>query len=147
MIKKFFACGAAVAALLMVCACFVGCGSENGGENAAQAPQGQSEAVWQTISAEEAHTMMEAGDALVVDVRTQEEFAEGHVCDAVLLPLDEITQDSVAAVVSDKAQKVLIYCRSGRRSALAAEAIAGMGYEKVYDFGGIQDWPYEVCAG
>lgn len=145
--KKIRGVVACAAALLMACACLIGCEGENGKENAMNTSEGVSEASVQTISAEEAHDLMAAGGALVVDVRTQEEFDSGHVCGAVLLPLDEITQDSASAVVPDKSQTVLVYCRSGRRSAQAAQILAGMGYEHVYDFGGIQSWPYEICSG
>lgn len=145
--KKMCCAAACAAVLLVACVCLAGCEGENGKENAMDVAENALEAHVQTISAEEAHDLMAAGDALVMDVRTQEEFDGGHVCGAVLLPLDQINQDSLAAVAPDKSQTVLIYCRSGRRSAQAAQILAGAGYEHVYDFGGIQSWPYEICSG
>ena len=96
------------------------------------------------ISPEEAHEMMSSRQVVVLDVRTQKEYGEGHVRDAVLLPLDAITEETALAAIPSKDCVVLVYCRSGRRSAEAAARLSEMGYEQVYDFGGIQSWPYEV---
>lgn len=87
--------------------------------------------------------MMDAGDVVVVDVREESEFAEGHIPGALLLPQGEI-EAKAGELLPDMDQAILLYCRSGRRSALAAQALADMGYTRVYDFGGIKDWPYEV---
>jgi len=87
--------------------------------------------------------MMESGDVLVLDVRTQQEFDEGHIEGAVLLADYEI-EVRAQDVIPSKDQVVLVYCRSGRRSAAAASRLAEMGYLNVYDFGGILDWPYGV---
>ncbi len=96
------------------------------------------------ISSEEARRMMdEESGAIILDVRTQEEFDAGHIKGAVLLPDTEVA-DKAAELLPDKNALILIYCRSGRRSALAANTLAGMGYSRVYDFGGIIDWPYET---
>ncbi len=98
------------------------------------------------INAKEALAMMdESDDLLILDVRTQEEFTEGHIKNAVLLPYDTITEASKELPV-DKAKTILVYCRSGRRSAIAAQTLADLGYTAVYDFGGIIDWPYEVVT-
>lgn len=88
--------------------------------------------------------MMSSQQVVVLDVRTQEEYDEGHVRDAVLLPLDTIAEETALSAIPSKDLVVLVYCRSGRRSAEAAAMLSEMGYEKVYDFGGIQSWPYEV---
>lgn len=98
------------------------------------------------VSAEEAREMMSSQEVVVLDVRTQEEYDEGHICNAILLPLDALTEETALAAVPNKGQIVLVYCRSGRRSAEAAARLSGMGYEQVYDFGGIQSWTYEVCT-
>lgn len=97
---------------------------------------------YQKITAEEAANKM-TGEAVILDVRTQAEFDEGHIPGALLLPDSEITRRA-EEVLPDKGQTVLVYCRSGRRSALAAKALVGLGYTEVYDFGGILDWPGEI---
>jgi len=90
--------------------------------------------------------MMETeSDFIILDVRTQEEYNEGHIANAVLLPNDQIG-DKASDVLPDKDQMILIYCRSGNRSGQALEKLAELGYTQLYDFGGIIDWPYEVVT-
>lgn len=97
------------------------------------------------ITAEEAKTMMESGgkDLVILDVRTMEEFNTGHIQNAVLIPDTEIGAKA-PDVLTDKDQTILVYCRTGRRSAEAAKKLVDLGYINIYDFGGIVDWPYEV---
>ena len=96
------------------------------------------------ISSGEAKELMEGEENyILLDVRTEEEFLEGHIQGAILIPYDEMA-NRAEAELTDKDAAILIYCRSGRRSAIAAEILAEMGYARVYDFGGILDWPYEV---
>ena len=100
---------------------------------------------WQSISPEEAHDWMKSGeDLVVVDVRTQEEYDAGYIPGAVLVPNEEIGDPVPDQLPEDLDQPLLLYCRSGRRSKEAAEKLAALGYTQVYEFGGIQDWPYEV---
>ena len=100
---------------------------------------------YQQITAQEAKTMMDVGaGTIVLDVREQEEYDQGHIPGAVLLPVGEITQESASAAVPEKDTVVLVYCRSGNRSKAAAGELAQLGYSQVYEFGGIQDWPYEI---
>ena len=82
----------------------------------------------------------------IMDVRMQQEYDAGHIANAVLLPLPliEAGDAAVAKALPDKDAEILVYCRSGRRSAIAANALINMGYTNVLDFGGINDWPYEV---
>ena len=102
------------------------------------------EAVFVSITAEEAKEIMDTGDGFVIlDVRTQEEYDEGHVPGAILIPNTEI-ENRAEEELPDKAQLILDYCRSGRRSKLAAQILADLGYTNVKEFGGILDWPYEV---
>ena len=96
------------------------------------------------ISQEEAKEMMDTQEVLILDVREQEEYDDGHIPDAVLLPVGTITEESAAEVIPDKDTTVLVYCRSGNRSKTAAKTLAGLGYTKIYEFGGIATWPYEV---
>lgn len=82
-------------------------------------------------------------DVIILDVRTQAEFAEGHIPNALLLPDNEIKQRA-EELLPDKEQTILVYCRSGRRSELAAKELIQLGYTNVYDFGGILDWTGDV---
>lgn len=96
------------------------------------------------ITAAEAKQKMAANpQAVVLDVRNADEYREKHIPQAVLLPLAEV-KEKASAVLPDKNAEILVYCRSGNRSRQAGVLLAEMGYTSVYDFGGIQDWPYEV---
>jgi phage shock protein E len=97
------------------------------------------------IGPEAAKSMLASDKGIVLlDVRTEEEFLAGHIANAILLPYDEINAVSAAKAIPTKASKVIVYCRSGRRSAIAVEALKGLGYEKLWDLGGLESWPYEV---
>jgi len=99
--------------------------------------------VYQKISPEEAKQMMDSDAAyILLDVRTEEEFAEGHIAGAILIPDYELAEHA-ASELPDKSARILLYCRSGRRSANAANLLIELGYTNVYDFGGILDWPYD----
>jgi phage shock protein E len=74
---------------------------------------------------------------LLLDVRTAQEYAEGHIPGAVLLPYDEL---AAKLKEPDKGRPIVVYCRSGRRSAIAKEALEGLGYTNVSDFGGYPNW-------
>ena len=78
---------------------------------------------------------------IILDVRTEEEFAEGHIEGAILIPNDEISE-TAEKILTDKDQLILVYCRSGRRSKLAAENLVALGYTNVKEFGGINTWTY-----
>lgn len=99
---------------------------------------------YQQITQEEAKAMMDTQDVVVLDVREQHEFDDGHIPNAVLLPVGTITKASAAAVIPELDSIVLVYCRSGNRSKTASSALTELGYVNVYEFGGIQTWPYEV---
>ncbi|MEE0799673.1 MAG: rhodanese-like domain-containing protein [Gemmiger sp.] len=99
---------------------------------------------YRQISQEEAKEMMDTGEVLILDVREQDEYDSGHIPDAVLLPVGQITEESAAEVIPDKDTTVLVYCRSGNRSRTAAAALAGLGYSNIFEFGGISTWPYEI---
>lgn len=99
---------------------------------------------YRQISQEEAKVMMDTQDVLVLDVREQSEFDAGHIPAAVLLPVGTITAKTAGAVIEQKDSVVLVYCRSGNRSKTAAQALAELGYTQIYEFGGINTWPYEV---
>ena len=88
--------------------------------------------------------MMDTQEVVILDVREQHEYDSRHIPGAVLLPVGTITEDTAAAVIDDLDTVVLVYCRSGHRSKTASQALADLGYTNVYEFGGINDWPYEV---
>lgn len=96
------------------------------------------------ISQEEAKNMMDTQNVIILDVREQSEFDEKHIPGAVLLPVGTITKDTAAAVIPDLDSVVLVYCRSGNRSQTASRVLAELGYRGIYEFGGINTWPYEV---
>ncbi len=99
------------------------------------------------INAEEAKARLDSEEGIIlVDVRTPEEYREGHIPGAILLPVDEIFANA-EAVIPDKEETYFIYCRSGNRSATASSQLVEMGYLNIYDLGGINDWPYEKVTG
>ena len=97
------------------------------------------------LTPEQAKARMEENpDLILLDVRTQEEFEQGHIPGAVCLPNEMIAADM--PVLFGKDAEILLYCRSGRRSADAAKKLRDMGFTNVFDFGGIIDWPYETTT-
>ena len=101
-------------------------------------------AVFVNIKAEEAKQIMDSQEGyIILDVRTQEEYDEGHIPGAIQISHEEI-ETRAEQVLTDKDQLILVYCRSGRRSKIAAEALAELGYTNIREFGGIIDWPYET---
>ena len=104
---------------------------------------GQSKAAYRRVSAEEAQQIMKNESGYqIVDVRTPEEYASGHIPNAICIPNESIGKQPPTEL-SDKKQLLLIYCRSGRRSKEASNKLVEVGYENVVDFGGIIDWPGE----
>ena len=97
----------------------------------------------QKIDPAAAIRLLDAGKAVAVDVREPDEYAVGHIPGAKLLPLGEVLSRA-AEVLPDKRAPWLIYCRTGRRSADAVQKLASLGYENLYDLGGILNWPYEI---
>ena len=101
-------------------------------------------AVYVNITAQEAKQIMDTEEGyIILDVRTQEEYDEGHIPGAIVISHEEIAEKA-EAVLTDKNQLILVYCRSGRRSKIASEALVELGYTNIKEFGGIIDWPYEV---
>ena len=80
---------------------------------------------------------------LLVDVRTQQEYNEGHIPGSILFPVDKI-QENFEEKYPDKNTLIIVYCRSGNRSRNASITLIDMGYTNVKDMGGIQSWPYET---
>ena len=101
-------------------------------------------AVYVNITAEEAKQIMDSEEGyIILDVRTQEEYDQGHIPGAIVISHEEIAEKA-EEVLTNKEQLILVYCRSGRRSKIAAEALVELGYTNIKEFGGIIDWPYEV---
>lgn len=122
-----------IAALLLVLLTMVGCGRPV-----------EKEASYVNITAQEAKELMDREEGyIILDVRTEEEFAQGHIPGAILIPDYEIGQKA-GEMLSDKNQMILVYCRSGRRSKNAAQVLLELGYTDIREFGGIIDWPYEI---
>lgn len=106
--------------------------------------ENKQEAVYMNITAQQAKEIMDSQEGyIILDTRTQEEYEESHIPGAILIPHDEILEKA-ETVLTDKDQLILVYCRSGRRSKLAAEDLQKLGYTNIKEFGGIIDWPYEV---
>lgn len=102
------------------------------------------EITYEIISQTQAKEIMDSSENyVIVDARTSEEFNEGHIKNAINLDYEEVTQKA-ESLLPDKNQLILIYCRSGRRSKIAAESLCQLGYTNVKEFGGIIDWQYEV---
>ena len=109
-----------------------------------QEKENKQEAVYMNITAQEAKEIMDTQTGYVIlDTRTQEEFDEGHIPGAILIPYDEVLKKA-EGILTDKDQLILVYCRSGRRSKLAAADLVTLGYTNIKEFGGIIDWPYET---
>ncbi len=105
--------------------------------------EAEATADYHRITAEEAYEIMVSQEVVVVDVRTREEYDGGHIENAVLVPNESIGSEMPDAL-PDKEATLLVYCRSGRRSKDAAQKLLALGYQSVYDFGGVIDWPYEL---
>ena len=101
-------------------------------------------ASYEQISGAEAKALMDSESGyVIIDARTQEEYDQGHIPGAILIPEYEIA-DRAEKELPDKDQLILVYCRSGRRSKIAAEELVKLGYTNVKEFGGIIDWNYEI---
>ena len=87
--------------------------------------------------------MEENENYIILDVRTQSEYNQGHIPNAICIP-NETIDENVVNKLSDKNQMILVYCRSGNRSKQAAEKLKKLGYTNLIEFGGIIDWKGEI---
>ena len=102
------------------------------------------ETMYEQITPEEAKKIMNSGEEIVIlDVREQDEFDQGHIPGAMLIPYTEIENEAEERI-PDKGKQILVYCRSGRRSKIAADTLSKLGYKNIKEFGGIIDWKYEI---
>ena len=105
---------------------------------------GASDLGYTQISQDEAKDIMDSGaEHIILDVRTQEEYDAGHIPNSILIP-DYDIEEKAEEILTDKEATILVYCRSGNRSKSASSVLAELGYTDVREFGGINDWPYEV---
>lgn len=117
---------------------------ENGGSTDTNANTTVNTFSYEQINAEEAKEIMDSDvEHIIIDARTDEEFAQGHIEGAILIPEYEIA-DRAEKELPDKDALILVYCRSGRRSKIASDELVNLGYSNVKEFGGIIDWPYEI---
>lgn len=130
--------------MLMISLCLFGvcgCNGEKPKENMIETKNS-----YEQITANQAKELMEKETGyIIIDARTQEEFDEGHIEGAILIPEYEISQIAEKEL-PDKDRLILVYCRSGRRSKIASQALVDLGYTNVKEFGGIIDWPYEIVV-
>ena len=109
-----------------------------------QDKENSQEVIYMNITAEEAKEIMDTQEGyIILDVREQEEYDEKHIPGAIVIPYTQVPTRA-EEVLTDKSQLILVYCRSGRRSKIAADALVELGYTNIKEFGGILDWPYEV---
>ena len=126
--------------LTLMLLAFSGCSQK---EEVKTTPQDKTN-TYQQITPQEAKSIMDAeSDYIIIDARTTEEFDEGHIKNAILIPEYEIAVRAEKEL-PDKNKLILVYCRSGRRSKIASEELVKLGYTNVKEFGGIIDWPYEI---
>ena len=129
-------------AIITVATVFAGCTQKTNTEQT-EATQVNIGTYYQIPQDEAKRIMDEESDYIIVDAREQSEYDEGHIKGAIVIPYTEIEQKA-EELLPNKTQLILVYCRSGRRSKIAAQSLANMGYKNVKEFGGIIDWQYEI---
>lgn len=118
--------------LLIFIAAFTGCSNKSIRSN------------YEEITPEQAKQRIESETGIVIlDVRTIEEYKEGHIENSLLIPLDNLEKEAEINI-KDKETPIFVYCRSGNRSVSASKILVSLGYNNVYNLGGIINWPYEI---
>ena len=126
---------------ILSCMLLAGCNATDTGKETGVTME---KAAYQQVSMEEAMELMKTEENyIILDVRRQDEYDEKHIPGAILVPNETIGTKDIPEL-PDKAQMILVYCRSGNRSKQAAEKLAALGYTNIIEFGGINDWPGEV---
>lgn len=120
--------------------------SEDASMNASGSSTASSTSAYTKITADEAQAMMDAGSPTIVDVRTAQEYAEGHVPGAINIPVENIGSDKPAELADTDAD-LIVYCRTGVRSKQASDKLVELGYQHVNDMGGIVDWTGDKVTG
>ena len=113
--------------MLLCFICLVGCSENNDSKD-------------ELINYVEAKEQIINNGAILVDVRTVEEYNENHIDGAVSLPLETINEETVADIVDSKEAAIIVYCKSGNRSHQAYQQLSELGYSKVYDLGAKSNW-------
>ena len=129
-------------AIITVATVFAGCTQKTNTEQT-EATQVNIGTYYQIPQDEAKRIMDEESDYIIVVASEQSEYDEGHIKGAIVIPYTEIEQKA-EEMLPDKEQLILVYCRSGRRSKIAAQSLANMGYTNVKEFGGIIDWQYGI---
>jgi rhodanese-related sulfurtransferase len=135
--------------LILLCIFLTSCGEDNsiaiiGGADGPTAITVGERTMYVNISPDEAKKIMDSGeDYVLLDTRDKDEYDAGHIPGAILIPYTEI-ENKAKDMLPDKNATILVYCRSGRRSKIASESLVKLGYTNVKEFGGINDWPYEI---
>lgn len=123
--------------LLIFSGIFTGCSS-------LKSTADSGKAAFSNITPEEAKKRLDSEKGIILlDVRTKEEYDAGHIKNSMLIPVD-VLKDQAEEKLKDKEAVIFVYCRSGNRSTTASQILADLGYKKVYNLGGIINWPYEV---
>jgi rhodanese-related sulfurtransferase len=146
----------AILVLMLAASVLTGCQSKTSTDNPSSANISDSSVTdksetknsdgYRQVDAEEAKRIMdEETGYIILDVRTEQEYSEGHIPGAVLLPDYEVAERA-EELLPDKEQLILVYCRSGNRSRGASAALAKLGYTNVVEFGGIRSWPYDIVT-
>ena len=128
--------------IITIASVFSGC-TQKTDKNQTEATQVNIGTYYQISQDEAKRIMDEESDYIIVDAREQSEYDEGHIKGAIVIPYTEIEQKA-EEMLPNKDQLILVYCRSGRRSKIAAQSLANMGYTNVKEFGGIIDWQYGI---
>lgn len=132
-----------MALTFVLCLVIIGCGRKSEADNNVidNKDEGNS---YKSISMSEAEEMMKnEKDYIILDVRTAEEYKEGHIPNAINVANETIGEDEIAEL-PDKDQLIMVYCRSGRRSKLAASKLVKLGYSNIVEIGGIIDWKGDI---
>ena len=133
--------------LLVLALLLTGCGNSADDQSKETAPTTEAtepREAYMNITAEEAKELMDTQENyIILDVRRQDEYDEKHIPGAILIP-NEVIRERAEAELKDKDQLILVYCRSGNRSKQASEVLKELGYTYIREFGGINDWPYEI---
>ncbi len=137
---------------LLLCIFLSSCGQDNDyaviggadGPTAIMVSTGGNGCMYEQITQLEAKSIIDSGkEHILLDVREKDEYDAGHIPGAILIPHESIAKKA-PEMLPDKDALILVYCRSGRRSKIASETLALLGYTNVKEFGGINDWKYDI---
>lgn len=99
--------------------------------------------MYKKISFDEAKNIMDTEENVIIfDVREEEEYITGHAAGAICFPVGSISAETAVQMIPDKNVSIIVYCRSGMRSYAAAKELISLGYENIFDIGGLNGWPF-----